>query len=106
MKIKVETKDVSRQYDVENGFQAVKAFFADISRGKIKLSQVGLIGFWHRADGEKIAFRIPPALFKMGLIDYETLRDSLIQIGDPSSEDLMAMVAKDAWMVEEKARRT
>jgi len=62
MKVKVETKDVVKEYDVENGFQAVKAFFADIRRGKIKLSQVGLIGFWHRSDGEEIAFRIPPAL--------------------------------------------
>jgi hypothetical protein len=104
MKIKVETKEVSKQYDVENGFQAVKAFFKDIRRHEIGLGQVGLIGFWHRADGEKIAFRIPPALFKMGIISFETLRDSLIQIGDFSSEKLMAMVAKDAWMVEEEAR--
>jgi hypothetical protein len=101
MRIKVETKDVSKQYDVENGFQAIKAFFKDIQRHEIGLDQVGLIGFWHRADGEKIAFRIPPALFKMGIISFETLRDSLLmQVGYFSSEELMAMVAEDAWMVE------
>jgi hypothetical protein len=100
MRIKVEAKGVSKQYDVENGFQAVKAFFRDIQRHEIGLDQVGLIGFWLRSDGEKIAFRIPPALFKMKLISFETLRDSLMQIGDPSLEDLMTMVAEDAWMVE------
>jgi hypothetical protein len=78
----------------------VKAFFKDIQRHEIGLGQVGLIGFWLRSDGEKIAFRIPPALFKMGLISFETLHQILMQIGDIPSEDLMAMVAEDAWMVE------
>jgi hypothetical protein len=104
MRIKVETKDIVKEYDVKNGFQAVKAFFRDIYFKKIRLNELGLLGVWLRSDGERIPFRIPPALFKMGLIDYETLRDSLIQIGDFSSEELMAMVTKDARMVEEMCK--
>jgi hypothetical protein len=52
MIIKVKTKNILKQYDVENGFQAVKAFFKDIRQNRIGLDQVGLIGFWYRADGE------------------------------------------------------
>jgi hypothetical protein len=100
MRVKIETKGWSGEYEVENGFQAVKAFFKDVQSRKIGLDQVGLIGFWHRGDGEKIPFRIPPSLFKMGLIGAETLHDSLMQIGDFPPEDLMAMMTADSWMVE------
>ena len=100
LKVKVETKGWSGEFEVENGFQAIKAFFKAIKEHEIGIDQVGLLGFWYRADGEKIAFRIPPALFEMGLISADRLHDSLLSIGDFQPEDLMAMVVKDSWMVE------
>jgi hypothetical protein len=101
MRTKVETKDIVKEYDVENGFQAVKAFFRDIYFKKIRLNELGLLGVWLRSDGERIPFRIPPALYIIGLIDLDTLRVNLQQIGDFSEDEILDMVRKDAWMTEQ-----
>ena len=105
MRVKVETKDWEGEYEVENGFQAIKAFFADVKAKKIGLEQVGAIGFWLRADGERIPFRVFPTLFNMGLINADTYRESSRQLGfDMTDEELFQLALKDGWMGEWKDR--
>lgn len=101
LRIKVRTKDWSGEYEVENGFQAVRRFFQDIKEKRIGLDQVGAIGFWLRSDGEEIPFRIAPALFNLGLISPETYRATVAQLGfTPSDEELFDIALQDTWMAQ------
>jgi hypothetical protein len=100
MVVKVTSKNVTKEYVVQNPFQAIKRFFRDISAGVIPLDQVGVIGFWERIDGEKIPFRIPPALYRLGAITFDEYRQTLKQIAEFTDEELEELAEADAWMVE------
>jgi len=101
MVVKVFSKNVTKEYVVSNPFQGVKHFFRDIRLGKIGPDQLGLIGFWERSDGEKIPFRIPPALYRLGMLTFGEYRETLGQIAEFTDEELKALAERDAWMVEE-----
>ena len=101
MKVKVATKDWEGEYEVENGFQAIKCFFEDVRSKKIGIDKLGAIGFWLRADGEQIPFRILPTLFNLGIISAETYRRSTEQLGfNMEPEELFELAVKDGWMAD------
>lgn len=86
-------------YDAETGQEAVQMFFDEIRSGNIELSELGFIGSWH--DGENdYPFRIGPALFKCGLLNYEDLLATFEREGlDFTSDQVSQMIQADAWMV-------
>ena len=100
MIIKVTTKNVSLHIEAINGFDAIKKFFKMIKNNKIALNDLGLIGYWIRSDGEKIVFRIFPALYYAGIINYETYHYSLNQAGVWINKDQAEQTAyTDKWMI-------
>jgi hypothetical protein len=100
MKIRVTTGDWGGDYEVATGRDAVKAFFKDVTGGKIKMCQLSPLGMW--TDGkEKYPFRIAPALFKAGIISAEDLAENFKAMDlDFEPVEIMAMVTADSWMVE------
>ena len=101
MKVRISTKDVKREYDIENHFQAIKSFFSEIKNGKIALDELGLIGYCVPDNDENRPFRIPPSLYSLGLIDKETLEATLAQIAPMNWSEIEKIIKADKWMVEE-----
>jgi len=98
--IRVTAGDWMGRYAATTGQDAIKMFFQDILAGKIKLCQLSPLGSWLRNDGEEIAFRIAPALFKCGKITAHGLIATLESCGlDFEAVEIMAMVQQDAWMI-------
>lgn len=101
MKIRITAGDWGGDYEAASGKEAIKAFFQDIMAGRIKLCQLSPLGFWTRSDGEKIPFRIAPALFKAGRMTAEGLVSTFRSVDlDFDPEQIAAMVSQDSWMIE------
>lgn len=100
-KITILAGDCGKDYEAVSGREAIKAFFRDITAGRIKLCQLSPIASWN--DGkEPIYFRIAPALFKAGLMTLREVSDTLREAGvEFNAVQIRAMADADSWMIEE-----
>lgn len=105
MQIEISTKDYKGSYEATDGKAAIKLFFGDVLAGRVPPEKLGLVGQWKETGGEdEYPFRIGSALASAGWMTPQELQSRTKAADadlDFSIEQIEAMIAADAWMVDD-----
>ena len=115
LKYKITTGSLKVEVEAENPQEAIRKFFATLKvfwhKWRDKIGQLALVHDPHDPENESkmIAFRLVPALYRLGLLDEEEAVANLLKVfGEPPTADsireakimLLKLSDEDKWMVE------